>query len=543
MHAYGFTAIATLVTGALAGCLTADQGEDASSGRTVVGLEHLSQAIYDILPVENVRVASVALDQTLEAAVYRPDTDEPVPVWINFSPYWGDDADAEGDAFSRYMIHEYVPRGYAVVLSSVRGTGHSDGCFAIGGDAELQDMYNVVDHFARVEWSNGHVGAGGKSYDSTTQNGMIAKFPHPALKTIFHVSGITDMYRYNYREGAPYTSGTIFNTYYSFGQDLHEYALPLPIGGGSPAGESEFDEDEESIARLLDTACPEIVLSNVHGVASGVTGQKTDYWIERDWNRYVGDTAWNGSIFFVHGFADWNVKPDHILPWVDRLPDDIAVKGWLHQWEESGTGHVYPMRQDWNLTMLRWLDHFLKGIDTGILAEPAWDLQSNDGIWRWADTWPPETGEVEIDAQVLASAVEGPLRFSGQLAVTLPVAVSGLDPVVTVTLWDEDAVGAREWRNEAVLRLLYREGLDTPVPLGPGDVVTVRAEFYPQDDLLPLGHKWVLTTQDAPRYVLTLPLQLESAAPDLAQATVHVPWAPVDAVLPVQPTPMACFTC
>src|SRR5262249_1795277 len=45
---------------------------------------------------------------------------------------------------------------------------------------------------------------------------------------------------------------------------------------------------------------------------------------------------------------------------------------------------------DFNAEMLRWYDHWLNGIDTGILDEPrvrSFLMGANE--WRAADTWPP----------------------------------------------------------------------------------------------------------------------------------------------------------
>src|ERR1051326_6905070 len=203
---------ALLMAGLLAGCAASKAPSTATQPPAQAGV--LSPKQFAIKAPELVMLPSSVDGKHLENAIYRPDTPEKVPVYINFSPYWGDTTMKEGDAFSQYMIHEYVPRGYAVVLSSVRGTGHSEGCFQIGGDLELKDAYDVVDYFSKQPWSNGNLGAGAKSYDATTQNGMIAKFPHPALKTIFHVSGITDMYRYNGKDGVTYANGPEFTPRY-----------------------------------------------------------------------------------------------------------------------------------------------------------------------------------------------------------------------------------------------------------------------------------------------------------------------------------------
>lgn len=548
-----------LLAAALSGCFDGDRGGDDDPSR---GLGYdpalLSASVYGIRAPEEIWVESQVDGKRINNAVYRPDTDEKTPVWINFSPYWGDTAMTEGDAFSQYLIHEYVPRGYTVVLSAVRGTGHSAGCFQIGGDLELQDAYDVVDFFSKQSWSNGNVGAGGKSYDSTTQNGMIAKFPHPALKTTLHVSGITDMYRYNGKAGVTYVNGLIFNTQYGIGQGLSEYA-----GGAGGAG-GLADEDVESLARIVDDlACPELVRENLSGAGTAVTGLKDAYWQERDWVAALPQSDWKGSIFFVHGLQDWNVKPDNIDGWLEAAAKNgIAVKGWLHQWEQDGTGHVYPMRTDWNLTMLRWMDHYLKGVDTGIDRELGFDIQGSDEVWRRADTWPPEGESVVV---AIPAPPGGPGSFASSLPATIlkaerPTRISGvpwwqtsatsfsLDPVLYAQLVDVAPDGTAVQVNEAARRGLLSDDLKEVKAWATGTAQTFNVTFYPMDLVLQPGHRLDLVPMspdsllgpDGNAGFLITPLQ-----PQLTYGAATFGLTITDAAtrLHPQPTPMECFTC
>ncbi len=476
---------------ALSGCSgTRDTDTTAPPAATGPDLSLLSKAQFPIKAVQDVSVASTTDGKVLDNAVYLPDVPEgtKVPVFINFSPYWGDTATTEGDAFSRYMIHEYVARGYAVVLSAVRGTGHSEGCFQIGSDLELKDAYDVVDFFSKQPWSNGNVGAGGKSYDSTTPNGLIAKFPHPALKTLFHVSGITDMYRYNAKAGVVYNNGLTFNTLYGAGQGTDEYGLPSGTGGGG-----SDDESAASLARLIDdVACPELAKENSSGFGTAADGMKDAYWQERDWVSFLPQSTWNGSIFFVHGLQDWNVKPDNIDPWVEGLQaKHIQVKGWLHQ-ETDNLGHLYPMRTDWNVTMLRWLDWYLKGIDTGIQNELGFDVMGSDKVWRHDDAWPPATlggaalaiplgNDLASGAASTANPLGQAVRVAGVPYAILSVTSNSPDPVLHVVLYDIAPDGKRTFLNEGVARPALADDLSGPRPWVPGSQANFNVTLYPMD--------------------------------------------------------------
>lgn len=536
--------LAVLLLGAaVSGCL--GSGKKAEEGPAPLPpADTLSQPVYTIRTPEELWVTA-SDGKRLNSAVYRPDTSEKVPVFVNFSPYWGDSAMTEGDAFSQYMIAEYVPRGYAVVLSAVRGTGHSEGCFQLGGDREAQDLQEVIDALAAQPWSSGAVAAGGKSYDSTSQNGMVAKFPSPNLEGIFHVSGITDMYRYNYYGGVPYATGPIFNTYY-YGQGIHEYGLPVPLVGGSPpdAGDPS-NEGPGSLARLIDdVACTELPQEQASGAGSGATGQKDAYWQERDWTRYVSESSWNGSIFFVHGFQDWNVKPDNMVPWLSNLPPQVKAHtlGWLHQWEQGGTGHVYPMRTDWNETMLRWLDSTLKGKDTGMDRLWGFELQSmgDEGQqqWRRVRDWPPVSEVVAEGAgNSLDVKMTNETHLTGQAWAEVSAAVT--DPQAVLSLRLEKADGT--FVTEGVLRALYRNGLDSPSAPSPGEQTLFRVDLYPFDLHLQAGETVRLVAGATPQQTVTTPAELQSV--EYRGVTLHLAYAADAKLLDPQPAPMDCFTC
>jgi predicted acyl esterase len=530
-----------LIASLLGGCLDPKGSDEAEEGR---GLDPLSPAQFGALTVEETWVASSVDGKRIHNAVYRPETDEAVPVFINFSPYWGDSAVTKGDAFGTYMVDEYVARGYAIVLSAVRGTGHSEGCFQIGGDLELQDTYDVVDFFSKQPWSNGKVAAGGKSYDSTTQNGMVAKVPHPALEGIFHVSGITDMYRYNYYGGVPYATGPIFNTYYYF-QGTSEYGLPVPLiggAGGGPPGE----EGPDSLARVLDdVACTELPQMQLSGVGSGATGMKDEYWVERDWTRFIAESAWDGSIFFVHGFQDWNVKPDNMLPWLANLPPEVKARtlGWLHQWQNGGDGHVYPMRTDWNETMLRWMDHVLKGSDNGMDQMWGFELQSmgeeTDQVWTRVKDWPPTVDEITLEGSPAANELLAtqPYHLTGGAWAEVTALVAEPQAVLSVRLEKTDGT----WVSEGVLRAMYRDGLDTPSLVLPGEPLTYRVDLFPFDLHLAEGKTLRLVTGEMPQYTLATPAEL--AAVTYQGFVLHLPTSDDSVQLDPQPVPMDCFTC
>jgi predicted acyl esterase len=88
---------------------------------------------------------------------------------------------------------------------------------------------------------------------------------------------------------------------------------------------------------------------------------------------YVG-SGWYGYTYKQHPSGAENYF--EILPGLKRLVF-------------TGPSHLDRPLRALRAQMLRWYDHWLKGIDTGMLAEPAvkfWVMGANE--WRYAEDWP-----------------------------------------------------------------------------------------------------------------------------------------------------------
>lgn len=553
-----------LVAPTLAGCLSAEQ-VDPNTADAI--LEKLSQAIYDDVIVEHLPVES--FDGTLiDIWVFRPDVgeadvaSEKVPVIINFSPYWSNAAPPAavgGDAFSQYLIDYYVPRGYAAALVSARGTGLSEGCFEIGGAAEVRDMDVVVDHLAGQPWSNGNVSASGKSYDGTMANALLT-LSNPHVKTIVPVSPISEFYKYNYYNGVPYlVTGHAFNTYYVAMVSLAQSVDTFGLGA---------TDDTSTYERTPTRFCEESLHVQTNQYHSLATGDYTPYWQARNYTALLPDRI-DASVFYIHGLQDWNVKPDHMDPWLDALQERGAtVKLWLGQW-----AHDYPTRDDWNVTMLRWHDHYLKGIDTGILDEPLVQVQDDAGVWRDEADWPvaraeptvlytnsdgalhdtPGTGDARwLDApdspslggtRIFETTFAEGARISGSPTIHALVSSTGARASLSATLYiDDKAV------DQGFLDLTHRDGLQTSTPMTPGTQYAVTFAMYPQDLVIPPGGKLRLEIGHAtpgPVTVTPHPTLAEISIHHGAQTHLTLPLLPLDDVTEEQrqPEDTGCWAC
>ncbi len=299
---------------------------------------------------------------TLCADVFRPHDPARFPVIITLGPYpkdihfkdWHPErALASPDLQGRHMHWEtvnpewWVPQGYIVVRVDTRGTGKSPGQPRFLTMAEAEDFYDAVEWAGTREWSSGKVAVMGISYFAQTAWKVAALNP-PHLAAIVPWEGSFDNYRDINRHGgirsntfagrwASHTTGTTQRTALSE-QPIRSFPFP--------------ELCEERVARNTpDPARIEVPLLSVGnwgGVGLHLRGNIEGYLGAGSKHKFLR----------VH-------SGDHVLPF-------YALEGRLEQ--------------------LRFLEYWLKGVDTGILREPPIKLGIRHGsdryVWRYEYEWP-----------------------------------------------------------------------------------------------------------------------------------------------------------
>ncbi|HVL66056.1 MAG TPA: CocE/NonD family hydrolase [Vicinamibacterales bacterium] len=513
--------------------------EEASSTKVKTGptvasyLHNLSQPIPGVTVqnsiVEQHRVR-MADGVHLDAWIVRPRIDGRVPVVLQVTPYYGGGSPVleTGGHLLGAPGNTLVPRGYAYGMVSVRGTGNSEGCFSIGGPQEAKDTATVVEYFAAQPWANGNVGMMGVSYDGTTPQDVWVEAP-PSLKTIVPISGISDLYKYNFVNGVPIDiQGFGFNTYY--------WALV----GLSPAGlyipSTQLRDPVHVPGAVIGEVCTEQVWVQEGGVSSTIDGNKDGYWQLRDFlaEYRAAPKKPRASVFYIHGLQDWNVKPHNMEDWLTALQESgVPFKAWLGQW-----AHAYPSRGDWwgnasqgtPSVLVAWFDQFLKGRSTGILDAPKIQLETDRGEWRHENEW--LKGKTKLhnyglrgdgtmatkvrDAGGTVSYFDynggltdgtvdnGPdrvvwvseplasdLYISGMPRFEATVTASGRRASLMLTLAERTANGDRPF-NFAALSLNHARNLASGSPDISGQAQQVGVNFFPQDDVVRAGSRLVL---------------------------------------------------
>lgn len=544
MRGVTLLAVALLVLTGLAGCLS-DSGPSPDGDEPEVFPDGLSEPRFDVLPGESVWITASEDGTELHTRLFLPeaDSDWKAPTILVMSPYFGHDArEDEMDPSSapsyflyQWLIDHFVPRGYALAFSDVRGTGDSGGCLEQTGYKQRQDGHDVIEWLAAQEWSNGRVGMFGKSYDAETQQGSAITTP-PSLKTIVPVASVSGQYEWNFYDGVPFTLHTLIgNAAYMAGDGVQPPTSPE----GLTSYPTRFD-------------CHPFMLAQ----AAHRDGDWDEYWEEREFRPHVDNIE--ASVLYVHGLQDWNVRQVALRDWYDQIPSEKrAIFGqWAHDYPDNNNHNEEWSRTDWRETVHQWYDHWLLELDNGIMDQlPPVQVQDSAGDWRSEETFPPEDtmdvvlhmGDNELVTQ--DPALEDPLLFrendeaflrtngvpvedvdSGEYATELVFVSDPLTETYHVSGWpllemdislhdglypdprDEtdahfaanlyriDADGQESWYNAGYLSARHRDGVDNPAAVPKDETITYILRFHPEDTVLEQGDQLKLVLSGSDRW-------------------------------------------
>ena len=463
------------------------------------------------LPIEE---GGAAPNGLISLAVWRPNVPEGVlvPVIAEFGPYFQEPSvetptiEVPGTWLGQMIIDQILPHGYAFAQVSVAGTGRSNHCMDLMGNAEQLGNDAAVRWLGEQSWSNGSVALIGKSYDGSTpwQAAMFGS-EHNYLKTIVPISGLIGVKELMWRNGSS--------------------EARAPIMHNGVYGSYGIDGDEEDYQNI----CPDYLIGPGTGVSAYLLGSEVvgEYWAE----RYFLDRVlehYTGSVYLIQGMHDWNVDPHMAVPTMNSLKDaGIDAKGLFGQWDHDYPdrpvqlddrsdlggygGEAFPemVRYDWMQDLLEWFDFYLKGVgdQPGLWIE----IQSNQGSWRLEDRYPPSnTTEISFDlggalanvgggTTVLPDANTGPvweteplnqtLFLAGTPRLHVDVTTATVGGQLFALLEDCDSDANCIHVGHATMDLRYHAGgneIQTWTPVL--ETINAKMEFMPLDAEIPIGH-------------------------------------------------------
>ncbi|MDV7144836.1 CocE/NonD family hydrolase [Tropicimonas sp. TH_r6] len=452
----------------------------------------------------------------------------PVPCILEYIPYRRRDRTRMRD---ESMHPHFAAHGYGAIRVDQRGAGDSDGVMLDEyAEIETQDGVDVIAWIAEQPWCDGNVGMFGKSWGAYNSFQVAAKRP-PALKAIAPVMGTDDRWL----------------------EDIHFY-------GGALASDNFW---WGSIMQLFNAAPPD----------PAIVGERwREMWKERldsmsfwpaQWlDHQTKDEMWRrGSI--SQNYDDVEIPVYYFGGWSDLYRDTpfrIArnlkgpVKVMMGPW-----AHLYPHegapgpRADFLGEVTRFWDHWLKGIDTGLMEEPPLrfylmdsappvsDQAMRAGDWVGEPGWPsPNVSEQAFwlnDGTMDAAPQPGPvlsicspqgfgasggdmcsfaipgdmpgdcridaggalcfrtapaaerLDILGQPALTLRLAADRPQGIVAALLVDEAPDGAQTLITRGFANLMHRNGPGSADPVCPGEEMEITVPLHAIGYRLAPGHR------------------------------------------------------
>jgi predicted acyl esterase len=304
----------------------------------------------------------------LYADIFRPDGGaERFPAIMNISVYqkdkvWIPPADLEEKA-NPHLNWETVnplwwcPRGYGCVRVDSRGTGKSPGRSDPSSYQESLDFYDAIEWIARQPWCSGSIGTLGISYHASSQ-WRVANLRPPSLKCIMPWEGRADQYRDQAYHGGIFALGFIGNWW------LTHTAHHL-LGRPRAYNPDAFHND---------------MLWNMMR-----NDLDSEYW-------RLCSARWDAITVPLYSVGNWGGFALHLRGNTEGYLNAASKVKKLRI--HTGT-HFHPFHsEEGRMDQLRWMDYWLKGIDTGILDEPPVKLEIRTGgsarpyPFRFENEWP-----------------------------------------------------------------------------------------------------------------------------------------------------------
>ena len=458
----------------------------------------------------------------LAARIWLPEDAEesPVPAILEYLPYRKTDGTAVRDSQRQPYLAGF---GYAAVRVDMRGTGDSDGVIEDEyTQQEQDDAVEILAWLAQQPWCDGNLGMWGISWGGFNSLQIAARRP-PGLGAIMTLCSTDD----RYADDVHYRGGCVLAL------DMLHWASSMLTWNARPPDPRLYGDGwrEEWLRRL----------------------ESISTWIDPWLAHQLRDAYWrHGSVcedyaaiecpvYAVGGFADGYTNA------VPRLLEGLSVprKGLIGPWahafpDDASPGPSIGFLQE----CVRWFDHWLKGIDTGLMDEPMLRVWMQDSVeprpnydvrlgrWVAEPSWPSpnvdsRTWELPLDGprhllgvqscgtEAGAWTAEGqsadlagdqrpddalsltfdseplpePLEILGLPQVTLELASDRPCALVAVRLCDVAPDGTSALVTRGLLNLTHREGHDRVALLEPGRRYEVTVPLDVMAYSLPAGHR------------------------------------------------------
>jgi predicted acyl esterase len=561
------------------------------SAKYLKNIDRLSKPVYKKIKEEKDVYAPMRDGTRLCVDIFRPDVaGEKFPALVAWSGYGKSEQSHRRDpvpAGALLLDHSievpdidfFVNRGYVFVIPDPRGVGKSEGEWnGMYSQNEQRDLYDAIEWVAGQPWCDGNVGMAGVSYFGAIQPIAAAQQPP-------HLKAIMPWLTYGNYYTRPYPGGII--------NDFYHYFI-LNNNPNNPVSESERLYPEEELKRRIQESLEDpYVSSNTYYV------KILNTWPPR-YNTWFLDILLHPLDGPFWQSKSLNNKADKI-----KIPMYILGENCFETYSNPDlnvpkkvfdvgkypfpSGHPCPYRYTQEET-LRWYDHWLKGMDTGIMDEPPlklyitglnryryeyeWPLARTEwkklylqqykmldtALPRYQDTQPDafchipsDLRTMEFDVPSLTYATEPlgrPLEVTGPLALYLYAALDVTDGNFIVNLLDESPGGSTVVASSALKashRALIKEASQPwepvhdhtkAIPVKPGEINEYALEMT-ASHVFATGHRLMLQIKAAspppPRYTSSTTIGLMPSPWVTTYKVFHDEKHPSHLLLPVIP--------
>jgi uncharacterized protein len=470
----------------------------------------------------------------LSANVFRPGATGRYPVILLRTPY------NKGDAITPAW-QSFVNHGYAVVVQDVRGRYESGGKFE-PINQEVNDGDDTLNWIARQPWSDGGVGMYGGSYLGIAQwKAALTQNPH--LKAIFpYVSGDDDYRDRFYSTGGAMKIGHrllwLSENMRAPGfaaPDFKSYVSTLPIRRAGAAATGHFSDawnivvDHPAYDKFWKEVSVREHLKDIHIPVYSVGGWYDNY-VESDLDAFSTLSKHNHADRILigpwpHVFsamfpnvsfgkdAQVSLRPEQIK-WFDRwlkgsdspepaAPVRIFVMG-INQWRDEaewplararnekfylGPNGELGIKPDRHSTPNAFVpDNFVYDphnpvptVGGAVCCDPR--------VFPWG---PMDQRQVEKRPDVLVystAPMPSDMEVTGLIKVVLYASSSAPDTDFTAKLVDVFPDGTARNLTDGILRARYRESLENPKLMTPGEVYRMTIDVGVTSNVFRAGHR------------------------------------------------------
>ncbi len=414
------------------------------------------QELEEIAVVEEKVMMPMRDGIRLATDIYRPKTDQKVPVIFSRTPYnfntW---QDGEKKTRTAEQALEAVKRGYAFVVQNERGRYFSEGEWDILG-TPLTDGYDAFTWMKDQAWSNGKIGTIGCSSTAEWQM-AVAALDHPshaAMVPQAYGAGVGTVGDFQ-EQGNWYRGGVEQLLFFSwlYGVEHDKFKPRIPEGA--------TQEDLIRISRFYDLSPenPPVDMAEalkhlpIQDMLKNMNGKKEIF--KKMVRRKPNDTAWfQGGLY--HDTMDFGVPSFWFASWYDvSVSPNIALFNHVRENAEDpeirenqylviaptlhcgftratentivGDRSVGDARLNYEEQIYSWFDLWLKDEKNDFKEKTPRVQYYTMGINKWqaAESWPPK--DAKMVSYYLSSEGNANSPGNGKLTTKKPKAKGTFD--------------------------------------------------------------------------------------------------------------------